>query len=77
MGKQNMSLTPLQRKLTNTVRQMRRSKGMSQLKLALSIGVSRSRISNIESGKASYSLVNLENISQVFHCSMKDFFPND
>ncbi len=77
MNKKNIELTPLQQQLTNTVRQMRRERGMSQLELAVSIDVSRSRVSNVESGKASYSLANLDKISKVFHCSMKDFFTDD
>lgn len=59
------------------VKQLRLSKGISQEKLALEIGLDRTYISSIESGKRNVSVVNLEKIWSYFSLTPFQFFDSE
>jgi DNA-binding XRE family transcriptional regulator len=54
------------------LRFLRKSKSMTQLQMAIYLGIDRSYISDLERGKKSVSLPTLEIIALGFHMSLSD-----
>lgn len=71
------SLDEIERFIINKVREIRKSKGISQTKLSLAIGKSTTFIADIEaqSKKAKYNVIHLNLIAIALGCSPKDFLP--
>ena len=62
----------------NKVKEMRVLKNYSQSELAVRLNVSDGFIGQVESSKSptKYSLNQLNQLAIIFHCSIKDFFPD-
>ncbi len=56
------------------IQNIRKSKGMSQEKLALNAGIDRTYLAGIESGKRNATIVSLEKITKALGVEMKDIF---
>lgn len=71
------SLDEIERFIINKIKEIRKSKGISQTTLSLAIGKSTTFIGDIEapSKKAKYNTIHLNLIAIVFDCSPKDFLP--
>ncbi|QOW10607.1 helix-turn-helix transcriptional regulator [Kaistella flava (ex Peng et al. 2021)] len=71
------SLDEIERFIINKVKDIRKSKGVSQTTLSLAIGKSTTFISDIEapSKKAKYNTIHLNLIAIALDCSPKDFLP--
>ncbi|MGN0894936.1 MAG: helix-turn-helix domain-containing protein [Succinivibrio sp.] len=59
------------------IRQLRNSKGISQEKLALEVGLDRTYITSVENGKRNISIVNLEKIWTFFELTPSQFFDSE
>ncbi len=59
------------------IKQLRAEDDLTQDDLAYSIGLSRSYLAEIETGKRNVSMVNLERIAAGLHKSLADFFDNE
>ena len=59
------------------IKELREQHGMSQERFAWSIGIARSYLAEIETGKRNVSLINLEKIVNGFNISLEDFFHSD
>lgn len=64
----------IQHKVGERIRELRQAKGLSQEKLALEIGLDRTYVASVESGKRNISIVNLEKIWNGLGICPKDFF---
>ncbi|MBM7649937.1 putative transcriptional regulator [Bacillus ectoiniformans] len=60
--------------MKNRIRELRKSKKITQEELSKQVGVSRQSIIAIESGKFNPSLELAYNISKVFDCTIEDVF---
>ncbi|MEW4224692.1 helix-turn-helix transcriptional regulator [Rossellomorea marisflavi] len=60
--------------MKNKLVEYRKSKGLSQEKLALQLGVSRQTIISIEKGKYDPSLQLAFQLAEVFHVSIEELF---
>lgn len=72
-------LSEIHRQIGNNVADIRKSKGVTQLDLALSIGYSStSVIAKAEAGTENrhFSIEQLYKISEALHVDIKDFFDN-
>lgn len=56
------------------IQNIRKSKGLSQEKLALNAGIDRTYLAGIESGKRNATIVSLEKIVIALGVEMKDIF---
>ena len=56
------------------IKQLRLVTGLSQEKLALSIGMDRTYFASVENGKRNISIVNLEKIINGLNTSFSNFF---
>lgn len=56
------------------IQDIRKSKGLSQEKLALNAGIDRTYLAGIESGKRNATIVSLEKIVIALGVEMKDIF---
>ncbi|RKD90839.1 helix-turn-helix protein [Mangrovibacterium diazotrophicum] len=70
--------TKIEEYIIDRVREMRLSKGLSQMALSQKIGMSSSFVSHVESSKrrAKYNINHLNEIAKTFNCSPKDFWPD-
>lgn len=59
------------------IKELRDSIGMSQESFAWSIGMARSYLAEVETGKRNVSLVNLEKIAIGLNVSLAEFFSSD
>ncbi len=59
------------------IKELRDSTGMSQESFAWSIGMARSYLAEVETGKRNVSLVNLEKIAIGLNVSLAEFFSSD
>ena len=59
------------------IKELRDSAGMSQESFAWSIGMARSYLAEVETGKRNVSLVNLEKIAIGLNVSLAEFFSSD
>lgn len=77
MREKDENIAPIEQYVIDFVRDKRNSIGMSQQKLALELGVSKSFISSVESKNypAKYNIRHLNVLATVFNCSPKDFLP--
>jgi len=59
------------------VKEKRISKGLSQDKLSILMGLNEKFVSKVESPKRAekYNLNHLSNIAAILECSIRDFFP--
>ena len=62
-------MVDIQKKFGNKLREIRKSKGFSQEKLALKCGLHRTYISDIERGSRNVSLKNIEKIAKALGVS--------
>lgn len=56
------------------IQDIRKSKGLSQEKLALNAGIDRTYLAGIESGKRNATIVSLEKVVIALGVEMKDIF---
>ena len=61
----------------NRIRSLRKTKGLSQEKLALKAGIDRTYLAGIEAGKRNATILSLEKVVNALEVSMKDFFDFD
>lgn len=59
------------------IKQLRSHAGVTQDELAYSIGLSRSYLAEVETGKRNISIVNLERIVDGLDITIADFFDGD
>ena len=59
------------------IKELRDQAGMSQERFAWSIGMARSYLAEVETGKRNISLVNLEKIVTGFDLTLEEFFHSD
>jgi len=57
------------------IRELRKERGMSQMRLAALVGVSYQQIQKYEKASGSISVERLEQISKAFKISISTFFP--
>lgn len=62
------------KKFGERVRDIRKMQGMSQEKFALSIGMDRTYLAAVESGKRNISINNIEKIAKGLNVSLEDLF---
>ena len=56
------------------VRELRQRAGLSQEKLALQIGMDRTYLASVETGKRNVSLRNIQKIAEGLHVSISELF---
>lgn len=61
-------------KIGKRIQIIRHLKQLSQKEVAKYLGVSQAHLSNIETGNNNCTLNNLFKLSEIFQCSIKDFF---
>lgn len=61
-------------KFGERVKQLRRSKGISQEKFALSIDMDRTYYASVEGGKRNISIVNIEKIAKGLDVTLAELF---
>lgn len=66
----------LQKYIGNKIREIRKSKKISQLDLAYSINMSMNTVSYIELGKIASKIDTLNKIANVLNVDISTFFPN-
>lgn len=66
----------IQKKFGEQVRFLRKERGLSQEKFALSIDMDRTYYSSVESGKRNISLINIKKIADGLGVSMSELFQN-
>ncbi len=59
------------------IKELRDGAGMSQEAFAWSIGMARSYLAEVETGKRNVSLINLEKIASGLNVSLAEFFSSD
>ena len=64
----------IKKKFGFRVKELRKSCGLSQEKFALQIGMDRTYLASIESGKRNVSLENIYKIAQGFKISLEELF---
>jgi transcriptional regulator with XRE-family HTH domain len=71
------SLSDIDKYIITKIKNLRESKGLSQVSLSLSLGKSTTFISDIEapSKKVKYNVKHLNDIAKILGCSPKDFWP--
>ena len=67
----------IRKRVGNRIRTLRKSKGLSQEKLAFLSGIDRTYLASVESGKRNISIVNLEKIINALEVTFKDFFSEE
>lgn len=60
------------KKIGNNIKIMRITKGVSQIKMAKTLGLSQTHMSNIENGNIGLSLVSAIQISQFLDCTIDE-----
>ncbi|TRN13471.1 transcriptional regulator [Vibrio fluvialis] len=65
----------LAKKFGHNVRSMRKDKGISQDKLALSADIDRSYVGRIERGEVNITLEKAYQIAEVLRCDLRDLLP--
>lgn len=58
------------------IAEMRRKLGLSARRVAEELRVSREAVTHIETGRNNISAVALWKLATIFHCDLKDFFPD-
>jgi transcriptional regulator with XRE-family HTH domain len=64
----------IQANFGTVVKQLRNEKNMSQEKFALSIGMDRTYLASVESGKRNLSIMNIEKIATGLDISISELF---
>lgn len=59
-----------------SVQQLRKEKGMSQEKFALSIDMDRTYLASVEAGKRNISIINIKKIADGLNISISELFGN-
>ncbi|EGQ9717207.1 helix-turn-helix transcriptional regulator [Vibrio alginolyticus] len=65
----------LAKKFGDNVRSIRKGKGISQDKLALTADIDRSYVGRIERGEVNITLEKAYQIAQVLNCDIRDLLP--
>ncbi len=65
----------IRKEIGKKIKEMRNKLGLSALRIAEELGVSREAITHIETGRNNISAVSLWKIAILFHCDVDDFFP--
>lgn len=70
-------LTKIERYVIEKVKEMRESRGFTQIALSQKLNMSDSFVGHVETPKrrAKYNLNHLNALSKIFKCSPKDFLP--
>jgi len=71
-GWRNYSNVDVTTRFGDRLRQLRKSRNMTQLQMSIQFGIDRSYISNVEQGRKSISLPTLEVIALGFNMSLSD-----
>lgn len=73
------SLDKIEIFIIKRVKEIRESRGLSQVSLSLALGKSTTFISDIEapSKKAKYNIKHLNEVAKILNCSPKEFWPNE
>lgn len=64
----------IQKQFGEQIKGIRKRKGLSQEKFALSIGMDRTYYSSVESGNRNVSLENIKKIADGFNISLEELF---
>ncbi len=64
----------LQKRFGEKIRDLRKERGLSQEKFALSIGMDRTYFASVESGNRNISLLNIEKIANGFNITLEELF---
>lgn len=64
----------LQKRFGEKIRDLRKERGLSQEKFALSIGMDRTYFASVESGNRNISLLNIEKIANGFDITLEELF---
>lgn len=70
-------MATLMEQIATQIRELRRSRGLSQEALASQLGVATNTISRWETGTYRPSIEDLEQLSRFFGISIQDFFPGE
>ena len=70
-----IEMKDLAKKFGHNVRSMRKDKGISQDKLALSADIDRSYVGRIERGEVNITLEKAYQIAEVLRCDVRDLLP--
>lgn len=66
----------IQKKFGQRVQQLRKQKGLSQEKFALSIDMDRTYFASVEAGKRNIAIRNIQKIADGFGFSLSELFTN-
>jgi transcriptional regulator with XRE-family HTH domain len=64
-------------KIGMRLRELRKTKGLSQEKFSFVCNLDRTYIASIEQGKRNVSIANIEKIAHALNISVKEFFNHD
>lgn len=73
-NKERVFVLDINQTLLEAVIRLRKERGWTQAELANKIGISRSHMNKLESGKLQLSLVYLKQLSKIFHISLAKLF---
>ena len=62
----------LLKKIGKNIRHLRKSAGLSQIDLAVAVGIDRSYLSEIENGRRNFTIMLLQNLATVLEVPMED-----
>ena len=68
-------LTPATATVGDMIARRRQELGLTQMELAVQIGVSRPQIANIEGGRSDPQVSQLRRYADALNCQMKDLIP--
>jgi DNA-binding XRE family transcriptional regulator len=71
----NMARKSINAIIGGKIRELRKERGMSQMRLAALVGVSYQQIQKYEKASGSISVERLEQISKAFKFPIREFFP--
>lgn len=63
----------LLKKIGENIRSLRKSAGLSQIDLAVVVGIDRSYLSEIENGHRNFTIMLLQNFATVLNVPMEEF----
>ena len=66
----------IRKEIGNRIAEMRKKLGLSARLVAEKLCVSREAVTHIETGRNNISAIMLWKLATIFHCDIKDFFPD-
>ena len=67
----------LLKRIGNNIRTLRKSANLSQIDLAVAVGIDRAYLSEIENGHRNFTIMLLQNLATVLEVSMEDLLKSD